>query len=294
MELKYLNTFKTIIEEGSFSAAAEKLNYTNSTITFQISQIEAELSATLFEKVGRKMVLTSAGKNLVPYVDEVLSAVDKLQFFEQDISQCCGTIRVGVAESYLGFRLPPALRQFVSQAPKARLFIRSMNCYEIRNELINGNLDIGIFYRDIGGYESSLVVSELEALPVCLVASPSNADRFSDFKTPQSSMQIPLIINEPNCIFRQIFEQYLRSNSIILDHTIELDSIDTIKKLVASDVGVSFLPKFTVEQELNSGTLAEIETNITDNCLHIAYGYHKNKWLSPLAKLFIDCIEGAV
>ena len=55
MDLKYLNTFRTIIEEGSFSKAADKLNYTQSTITFQIGQLEQELSAWLFEKIGRRM-----------------------------------------------------------------------------------------------------------------------------------------------------------------------------------------------------------------------------------------------
>ena len=73
MELKYLNTFRMIVEEGGFSKAAERLNYTQSTITFQIGQLERELSVRLFEKIGRRMILTKAGEDLLPYVDEVLS-----------------------------------------------------------------------------------------------------------------------------------------------------------------------------------------------------------------------------
>ena len=68
MELKYLNTFKVIVEEGGFTKAAERLNYTQSTITFQIGQLEQELSAKLFERIGRRMVLTKAGERLIPYV----------------------------------------------------------------------------------------------------------------------------------------------------------------------------------------------------------------------------------
>ena len=67
MELKYLNTFKVIVEEGGFTKAAERLNYTQSTITFQIGQLEQELSVKLFERIGRKMVLTKAGERLIPY-----------------------------------------------------------------------------------------------------------------------------------------------------------------------------------------------------------------------------------
>ncbi len=288
MELKYLITFKTITETGSFTAAAEKLHYTQSTITFQIDQLEKELSVKLFEKVGRKMVLTSAGKEFIPRVNEVLEAVDKLHYLDNNVYESEGELHIGVAETYLCYRLSRILKDFVSKAPKAKLYIRSMNCYEIRNGLIDGTLDIGLFYQDIGGFGESLIVKPLESFEVVLVASPDTAKRFSDFKTPKQVHKVPLIINEPNCIFREIFEKYLKENEIILDYTIELGSIETIKNLVQNDVGVSFLPEFVVEKELQSGTLVTIETNVEHNTLTIACGHHKNKWISPLMQLFFD------
>lgn len=66
MDLKYLNTFRVIAEEGSFTRAAERLGYTQSTMTFQMGQLEQALSARLFEKVGRRMVLSQAGRQLLP------------------------------------------------------------------------------------------------------------------------------------------------------------------------------------------------------------------------------------
>ena len=117
MDLKYLNTFRTIVEEGSFSRAAERLNYTQSTITFQMGQLEGELSAQLFEKVGRRMVLSQAGRRLLPYVDQVLDAVDQMRFFQEDLTQCRGEITIGVAETLLCYRLPPVLKAFHRQAP---------------------------------------------------------------------------------------------------------------------------------------------------------------------------------
>ena len=87
--------------------AAERLNYTQSTITFQMGQLEGELSAQLFEKVGRRMVLSQAGRRLLPYVDQVLDAVDQMRFFQEDLTQCRGEITIGVAETLLCYRLPP-------------------------------------------------------------------------------------------------------------------------------------------------------------------------------------------
>lgn len=294
MELKYLQTFRAIVDAGGFSKAAEKLNYTQSTITFQIGQLEQELSASLFEKIGRKMVLTKAGERLVPYVDEILQSVDKLRFFEDDLSQCQGDLYIGIAETLLCYRLSPILKEFHRQAPKARLFLRSMNCYEIRNELLKGTLDLGIFYEDVGGFGSNLTVHPLGSYPMMLVASPETKKLYPDFITPDRAIPIPFIINEPNCIFREVFEQYLREKSIILDHIIELWSVPTIKNLVKSDVGVSFLPAFTVQEELGTGELEEIPTEITDKTITAVCAHHKNKWISPLMQLFMELCKNMI
>ena len=112
MELKYLYTFYVIVEEGGFTRAAKRLNYTQSTITFQIGQLEQELSIQLFERIGRKMVLTKAGEGLVPYVEEVLNSVDRLRNFEEDLTSWKGDLRVGVGETILSYKLPPVLKAF--------------------------------------------------------------------------------------------------------------------------------------------------------------------------------------
>lgn len=294
MDLKYLHTFRTIVEEGGFSKAAEKLNYTQSTITFQIGQLEQELSTRLFEKIGRKMALTKAGERLLPYVNEVLQSVDKLRCFEDDLAQCQGDLHIGIGETLLCYRMPAVLKEFHRLAPNARLFLRSMNCYAIRDELLGGTLDLGVFYGDVGGFGSSLTTYPAGTYETVLVASPAIKDRFPDFIAADQTLPIPFIINEPNCIFRQIFEQYLRERSIILDHTIELWSIPTIKNLVKNDVGLSFLPRFAVQEELARGELAEIPTEITHSYISAVCAHHKNKWISPLMRLFIDLTASMV
>lgn len=104
------------------------------------------------------------------------------------------------------------------------------------------------------------------------------------FNQPESRIRQP--------IFRQIFEQYLREKNIILDHTIELRSIPTIKNLVKNNVGISYLPTFTVEEELGTGELEAIHTDIGDKTITAVCAHHKNKWLSPLMQLFIDlCVS---
>ena len=288
MDLKYLNTFRAITEEGSFSKAAEKLNYTQSAITFQIGQLENELSARLFEKIGRRMVLTKAGEHLIPYVDEVLQSVSKLSYFKNDLAECRGDLHVGVGETLLCYRLPGILKEFQRLAPKARLFLRSMNCYDIRDALLSGTLDLGVFYEDVGGFGTGIASHPCGSYELVLTASPNVKKACPDFITPDRYIPFPFIINEPNCVFRQIFEQYLRRKSIIPDRTIELWSIPTIKNLVKNDVGFSFLPRFAVQEELDSGELTEIAAETDGTVISAVCGHHKNKWVSPLMQLFID------
>lgn len=288
MELKYLNTFKTIVDEGSFTKAAEKLNYTQSTITFQISMLEQETGVKLFEKIGRKMLLTKAGEMMLPYVDEVLLSVNKLKNFETDLKECQGDLYIGVGETLLCYKMPEIVKKFNEMAPKARLFIRSMNCYDIRDELLNGTLDLGVFYDDVGGFGDNLTTNFIGEFPLALVASKGVKQLHNDFTTANRSIPVPFLINEEKCIFRQIFERYLGEKSIALDRTIELWSIPTIKNLVKSGLGVTFLPRFAVEEDIKSGGLEEIPAEITDTKITAVCAHHKNKWVSPLMKLFID------
>lgn len=107
---------------------------------------------------------------------------------------------------------------------------------------MKGTLDLGIFYEEVGGFGSNLItyLFASKQYQVSLVASPETKSHYPDFITPDRILPIPLIINEQNCIFRQIFEGYLRKKSITLNHTIELWSIPTIKNLVENNVGISF------------------------------------------------------
>ncbi|MCD8082418.1 MAG: LysR family transcriptional regulator [Clostridiales bacterium] len=288
MDLRHLYTFQAILEEGSFYKAAERLNYTQTTITNQIAQLEKELHVRLFEKIGRKNELTQAGKELIPYVHQVLSSVSALESFDHNLSGNRGEIRIGVAETWLCYRLPPVVREFNRLAPKASMLLHSLSCHNVRDSLIRGTCDVGIFFEEIGGIPDSLEFVRIERCPLSLVASPETAAHHPDFITSGQRIELPLLSNEHNCIYRTIFEDYLRKKDITLNKTVELWSIPTIKNLVMNNMGVTFLPRFTTEAEVQSGTLREIPTDLGDCSITAICCWHKNKWISPIIRLFLD------
>ena len=92
MELKYLATVKKIIETGNYQNAARALNYAQSTITFQMKQLESELGIQIFEKNGNKMELTQAGVGIIPIIDRILEATEELVCYHDGIEEMRGTL----------------------------------------------------------------------------------------------------------------------------------------------------------------------------------------------------------
>ena len=289
MDIRHFKTFKSIIEEGSFSKAAEKIGYTQSTVTSQIQQLEQELSIKLFEKIGRNMVLTPLGKDLISYTNELLDTIKKIESIgkHNDIK---GDLRIAIAESLMSYKLQNVLKLFKQKAPNVKLSIISENCFVINNMLLKGEIDIGLLY-DVGTQQDSLTSIALTDYTLALVCSPLFEDDKVAFCIPNQKISTSLVINEANCIYRRMLENYFRVNNISLDNTIELWSIETIKKSVASNLGISYLPRFVVEEELENNKLKELKIGCSDAKITAIYSYHKNKWISPAMSLFMQLVR---
>lgn len=147
MDLRRFITLKTVVEEGSFLRASQKLCCTQSTVTFHIQQLEQEFSVQLFEKIGRRMCLTREGKKLLPHIYELTRVMDTLREAAKKESDPDGELRVVSGETLLSYRMPQVLQRFRQRAPKVRLSLQSLNCYVIRDALLNDEADVGVFYR---------------------------------------------------------------------------------------------------------------------------------------------------
>ncbi|MCW6283425.1 LysR family transcriptional regulator, partial [Klebsiella pneumoniae] len=216
MDLRRFITFKTVVEEGSFLRASQKLCCTQSTVTFHIQQLEQELAIPLFEKIGRRMCLTAAGKNVLPHVYDLTKVMASIRQAARQDDEPGGELRVATGETLLAYKMPPVLQRFKQRAPKVRLSLQSLNCYSIRDALLADEVDLGVFYRV--GNDDALTMMELGPQPLALVASVDQAP--VDFLRPRQHIPLSFIINEPQCVFRQIFESTLRQRGITMENTI--------------------------------------------------------------------------
>lgn len=289
MELKSLYTVRKIIETGSYQKTAMALNYAQSTITFQIRQLENELNVRLFEKSGNKMVMTEEGKDILPMIDQVITAADALLCYKKDQGDIRGTLRIALPETLVTYEMQGVLKTFKEKAPDVRLSLQVMNCYAIYDQLLNGACDIAIHY-DVRNYPRSITTRELKTYPVVMVASPDLDNAQMDFTTPGQRKSICHIQNDPNALYLKILESYLKSKNITLDTGLEVWSIEAIKRSVMSNLGVAFLPRFAVESELEQGLLLEIPMDVTGEITSIC-AYQKNRWKSPAMELFLQTLD---
>lgn len=288
MELKNLRTFQAVVDQGSYQRAAEVLGYTQSTVTVQIQQLEEELGVPLFQRVGRRMVLTQVGESALAQARELLLAADRLSNLGQEGRAPTGTLRVDMAETLLCYRMQPVIQAFREQAPQVRLIIRSRNCLQIPENIRAGVCDLGLGY-DMDWNREVLEVEPLGEYEIVLLAAPDFAH--PDFTTPGQHKPVSFVTDEPDSIFRRQLERYLQERDITLDETIELWSIETIKRCVMSGLGFTFLPRFVAADALADGRLVELSAPISGIRAPVLCARHKKRWVTPAMELFLRLVR---
>ncbi len=288
MELKNLRTFQAVVDQGSYGKAAERLGYTQSTITVQIQQLEEELEVPLFERVGRRMVLTEAGERILVQTRELLLAADRLLECGRGNRAPSGTLRVDMAETLLCYQMQPVIRAFREQAPQVRLVIRNCNCMRIPINVRTGACDLGVGY-DMDWNREALEVESMGWYDIILLASPNFGE--ADFTTPGQKKAVSLVTDEPDSIFRRRLEEYLRQREIELDVTLELWSIETIKRCVMSNLGFTYLPRFVAGKELEDGRLVELAAPISGIPAPALCAWRKGRWVTPAMELFLKLLR---
>lgn len=290
MNTKSLVTFKTILEVGSFQKAADKLGYTQSTVTFQIKQLEEELALKLFEKIGRRMELTQAGKDIMPYIDMILQGAEQISNYGKSLSEISGSLKLAIPDSILIYNMQPFMQAFTHEAPNVQLIVNSIQSGEINPSIADGTADIGINCEK-DSYPDSIIHKKLGKYKAVLVASPFANNNLLDFITPHQRKPISLICNEPDGYYQLDMDKYLSEKDILLNPPMKVQSIEAVKRCVMNNLGIAVVPTYSIGEELKNGSLMPIKTELDEKEYNSFYIYHKNKWISPQMELALDLLK---
>lgn len=285
MEIRHLQTFITIVELDGFTKAAEHLGYAQSTITSHMQILENELGKTLFDRLGKKIVLTSAGKELVPYARQMMHVYKDIINIASDPNDITGDLIIGTGESLSIYRLGEILKEYKKCYPKVNIILKNSICSDLRNRLYSGELDL-IFTIEPEIIDSDLIVTNLKDETMVIIGSPDADLTFLATDYGSQEARESIIFSEKGCRFQITFENYLKQKRIKYANPLELSSIEAIKKCVMNGLGISFLPLYAVKNEIKNGSLKMIEASAPFNNYRTQLAYHKNKSISqPMRKL---------
>jgi DNA-binding transcriptional LysR family regulator len=249
MDLKQLKIFRTVVEAGGVTLAAQRLNCVQSNVTARIQQMEEDLGTTLFHRTNRRMVLSSAGKTLLTYAEKILELAEEAREAVQESPLPSGPLTIGTMESTAASRMPHILALYHRLYPGVKLSLETAPVPALVEAVLDYHLDAALVAGPIHHAElDQTMVFEEELV---FIASGS----FDAKLSPQSLARQTFLMFRRGCPYRLRLEQWLSGFGVAATKIIGLDTYGAILGCVASGIGVSLVPRSLIEQHEERGSL---------------------------------------
>ena len=290
MELWQLEVFTAVEEEKSFSRAGQRLGRTQPAISSAIKLLEGELGEPLFDRLGRNIRLTSAGELLSGYAkqllrlrEEAMLAVGELRGLNR------GTLRLGANETTCLYLLPEVLSAFTQAYPLVQVDIQRAITRAISERVIDGSLDFGIVTLPIKN--ARLEVLTIHRDEMALIVGPAHnlasrrSVRMSDLEDQ------PFILHKIGTTTRERLVKHFNEGGVKMRVTMELASIETIKRFVSIGMGISIVPRLCIDKEIKEGSLRALTIRDAKFQRKLGLIYNRERYQSQAARAFLSLIS---
>ena len=290
MELRNLITFIHVAELGSFTKAAEQLGYSQSTISFQIKQLEDELDCLLFERINHTITLTDRGHELVSYAHQIRALTDDFKESLIKDEECGGRIRIVTPDSVCEEMISSHYMDFHRKFPSILINFSTGDTSDMLNMIDHNEADL-VITLDRRLYNKDYVIAKEERLPMHFVASPTS--KYAQVK----GLSIKDVVNEPFILteygqgYRRILDKELEKRSLEITPVLEIGRTDIITHILTESNMISYLPDFVTQEQIEAGTLCYLDIVDLNIDIWKQLIYHKNKWMSKSLKVFIEYVK---
>jgi DNA-binding transcriptional LysR family regulator len=288
MELHALQVFLTVATERSFSRAAEKLLRTQPAVSLALQRLEQELGERLIDRSGKELILTDAGRTVLDFARRFQSLQQELDNSLAELrDNSAGRLTIGANESTTLYLLRHIQRYRVLY-PKIKVQVRRSLSSKIPDELLDGNLEMGVISYDPGDERLTSKVIYADAL--AFVVSPQH--RLAQRKAVSITELGSEIFIAHNVLspYRDIVLREFQLHKVPLHMEVEMPTIESIRKLVQANQGVAFLPRMCVEQEIEQRMLAEVRVKELQLERKIRLVYPTRRALSHAGKAFLEVV----
>ena len=287
MDIKALNIFMEVAEQGSFTKAGDKLGYSQPTISFQIKQLERELGVSLFDRIGHTVSLTDAGRDALHYAQHICHLSQEMLLDTSGHREPAGVLRLGMPDSLCEPLIAEHFHAFRNHYPRISLQIFTGDTQHLLEFLDHNEADL-ILTMDDHLYNPNYVIVDEEPIDVHFVVTPENALVQKDFVTIEELLQHPFLLTEKGMSYRRLLDEWLARSSMEIQPVLETGRADLICALAEENAGVGFLPDYVTSDSVMKGKLVRLNVQGFRVVVWKQLLYRREKWLSLPMQAMID------
>ena len=290
MDLHLLETLKTVVDEGSFSAAGQKLFRSQPAVSLALKRLEEDLGEILVDRSSKAVVLTAAGRAAYEYAQRFEGLEKELRGRLAELrDKQAGALVIGANESTALYLLQH-IENYRKLYPGVKVEIRRSLSSRIPEAVRSGSLDLGAISYD--PEDPHLATRVIYNDSLAFVVSPRH--RFAGRKRVRINelgMETFIAHNVVSPYRKNVVDAF-RRHDVPLDMKLAMPTIETIRRLVQANLGVAFLPTMCVEHDISTGALVDVPVKEVKLERKIRLVYAAKRQLSHAAQAFLELVEG--
>ena len=293
MDIKNLITFIHVAELRSFTKAGDKLGYSQSTVSFQIRQLENELGVPLFERINRTVTLTSHGSRLLQSAYKINEVLQDFEHEKEQETEVSGKVRLAMADSLCNEVIRRVFPELNKNYPGIKLECISAGTQEMFRLLNQNEADL-MYTLDSHIYDTNFAILQEARISTHFVCAADNPLAERDHVPVEELAKQPFLLTEKGMSYRRLMDEQLAARSLEIKPVFVSGNADLICHLVEKGEGISLLPDYVTRPYVGKGTLRyvsvpEIRLEVWTQLLH-----HRDKWISEAMRIVIDHLHRCV
>jgi DNA-binding transcriptional LysR family regulator len=291
MHIENFKIFSDLVESQSFSRAAKLNGVTQSAVSQQLRAMEKHFAVLIVDRSQKQFRLTREGQKLYDSAKEILHRYDKLTSELQEMKKVIsGTIHISTIYSIGLHELPPYITRFLKEYPSVNVRVEYRRSNLVYEDILHNSVDLGLI-----AYPNKM--RQLDVIPfledrLVLICNPEHPLAKKKAVEIRDLAEENFIGFDQDIPTRKATDQMFRDHKIDTEPVMEFDNIETVKRAVEINAGVSIVPSATIKQEIKQGLLKAIPIKGTNVTRPLAIIHRKGRVLTPAMKKFISTLTG--
>lgn len=291
MDIKNLSTFIHVAELHSFTKAGEKLGYSQSTVSFQIRQMENELGVPLFERINRTVTLTEHGSRLLRAAYKIQEVMQGFEEETHAVAEVRGKVRLVMADSLCSAVIRQVLPQLRRKYPQITLECISAGTQEMFRLLNQNEADL-VYTLDSHIYDRNYVILQEAQIGVHFVCAADDPLAEREAVSPEELTRQPFLLTEKGMSYRRVLDEQLAARSLEIQPVFVSGNAELLCRLAEQGAGVALLPDYVTAPYMERGTVRRLRVPELQIDLWTQLLLHREKWISEPMRVVIGYLRG--